>query len=324
MKYFLIMNPKARGGKSQKLFDLIFTLLNNANIVYDYRITSSIVDAYEFSVYANTEQFDVVVAIGGDGTINAVLNGFYNKNGKKISGSSMGVIYTGTSPDFCKSYNIPINTKRAVQTLIGNNRIKIGIGKLTYSVKNDINFNEQLLNDNQNKEVRYFGCCANIGLGASVARRANNGIRKYLGDFMGTLFSLFITIVKYRANNFYIIKDGVKTTITKLYNLSIGRTKYIASGIKVHNSIGLKERKFYCLVARNFTILNLPGILIKAYSGKKIKNTKLFYLDYITQIEVKGNFKNPEIELDGDPIGYLPCKIELANDYLVLITKKSH
>lgn len=315
------MNPKARGGKSERLFDSIFTLLDDAGIVYEHRITSSIMDAYNSSVFANTEGFDVVVAIGGDGTINAVLNGFYDLSGKKISDTCMGVIYTGTSPDFCKSYNIPVNIKIAIQTLIENNRIQISIGKLIYSKTNDVNLNKRLVDDNKNKEYRYFACCVNIGLGASVARIANSGIRKYMGDFMGTFFSLFISIAKYKANDFFIITDGIKRTITKLYNVSIGRTKYIASGIKVHNSLGVKGRKLYCLVARNFTPFNLPGICKKAYDGKKIKNTKSFYLDYITQIEVMGNFKNPEIELDGDPIGYLPCKIEIADDNLELITK---
>ena len=314
------MNPQAKGGKSQKLFDLIFTLLNNANITYDYKITDTISDAYNYSVNANVEGFDVVVAVGGDGTINAVLNGFFNIDGKRISDSSLGVIYTGTSPDFCKSYNIPFTVQNAVQTLLENNRIEIGIGKMTYSTKNDINFNNRVIGNSKYQRIKYFGCCANIGLGASIARRANSGIRKYLGDFFGTLLSLFVTIAKYRANEFFIVRDGLKKNITKLYNLSVGRTKYIASGIKVHNSIGLKDKKFYCLVARDFTILNLPGILMKAYSGKKMKNTKTFYLEYITQIEIMGNYKNSEVELDGDPIGYLPCKIELADDNLELIT----
>jgi hypothetical protein len=43
-------------------------------------------------------------------------------------------------------------------------------------------------------------------------------------------------------------------------------------------------------------------------------------LDYCRSIEFYGNHQNPEVELDGDPAGYLPCKIEIASDFLDLVS----
>jgi len=74
---YLIMNPGSRGGKSRKKFNRIFQLLDQANVSYEYKITNSIIDAYSYSVEANRKDYDIIVAVGGDGTINAVLNGFY-------------------------------------------------------------------------------------------------------------------------------------------------------------------------------------------------------------------------------------------------------
>ncbi len=320
MNYFFIMNPGSHGGKSRKSFNRIFNLLDKDSINYKYVITNKLEDAYTFSVDANKAGYDIIVAVGGDGTINNVLNGFYDLNGKLISNACMGVVYTGTSPDFCKSYNIPTNLNRAVKTLLTGRKRNTVIGRIVLSGVYNKNLNNLSVEHNKHPIIKYFGCCVNIGLGASLARMANSGIRKYLGDFLGTLISLIKTIFNYSADEFITFVDGKKKVITKLYNLSIGRTKYIASGIKVKSNLTDKNRRFYYMVARKLNILNLPGLIRKVYSGKSFRSTDVLYLNYCNTIEVYGNNKNPEVEMDGDPAGFLPCKIEIAVDDLILIT----
>ncbi|MFC2152251.1 diacylglycerol/lipid kinase family protein [Bacteroidota bacterium] len=322
MKYFLIMNPGSKGGKSKKHFNKIFSAFNKAKFDFDFKYTSKLEDAYNFSVEANKETYDVIVAVGGDGTINSVLNGFFDLEGKLISNAKMAVIYTGTSPDFCKSYNIPRKLDEAIQTIINNYSKQIYIGKLLCSSDNNKNFNYSDISEIKSPKLKYFGCCANIGLGATLARKANSGIRKYLGDTLGTFISLIGTLVVYKANDFIVKKDDAQNTISKLYNLSVGRTKFIASGIKISNKINYANQGFYCLTARKINTSNILSSINKVYSGKEFKNTDILSLDYCNTIEIFGNFKNPEIELDGDPIGYLPCKIEISTDKLNLIVKR--
>ena len=322
MKYFLILNPGSKGGKSKKSFNKIFSAFNNAKINFDYKITQTLDDAYTFSVEANKSGYDIIVAVGGDGTINNVLNGFFDSEGRRISNSKMGVIYTGTSPDFCKSYNIPIKTEDAINTLIENNSIPIYIGKLLCSGVEDESLKGTDISKIDNQKLKYFACCANIGLGATLARKANSGIRKYLGDTIGTFISLITTIATYKANDFTIIQDGKKQTLGKLFNLSIGRTKFIASGIQVLNNIKYDKKGFYLMKVRSLNLLNLPSLFKKVYSGKQFINTDYLSLNYCNSLEVLSNPKNPEIEMDGDPIGYLPCKIEISNDKLELIVKQ--
>ena len=319
MKYFFIMNPGSRGGKSIKSFNKIFKFLDENSVDYEFKYTHSLLDAYKFSANANKEAREIIIAVGGDGTINNVLNGFFDKAGRRISRAKMGIIYTGTSPDFCKSYSIPIQLGDALKVLLSGRSKKIYVGRLTYADENSLQMEGEGIDQLADLSVRYFGCCTNIGLGASLARRANGGIRKYLGDFPGTFISLMITISKYKANDFTIISDGKEKKISKLYNISVGRTKYIASGIKVNNCLSEDDRRFYSLIVRKITLLNFPGILKKIYSGKEIKSGETLVLDYINQMEIAGNYQNPEIEMDGDPVGYLPCRIEIAEDQLDLI-----
>ncbi|WP_163711775.1 diacylglycerol/lipid kinase family protein [Mangrovibacterium lignilyticum] len=322
MTYFLIINPKAKGGRSRKLTDSIFSRLDASRIAYEFKIIDDISEAVEYSSLANKKGYDVIVAVGGDGTIRAVMNGFYDDEGRRISTSAMGIIYTGTSPDFCKSYQIPLNIDDAIHTLLNNHRQQIAVGKIVFSEQNNNSLTDLAITNCKITKTEYFGCCANIGIGSRVARIANSGIRKYLGDFLGTFISLISSILKFHPSDQSVVLNGVPCSISKLYNLSIGKTRYIASGIKVFNQLNPDSKQLYCIVARDFTLLRLPGILKNAYSGKRFKNSERFYLEYIEQIEIQGNCENPEIELDGDPSGYLPCKIEIAKDYLTLVTNE--
>jgi diacylglycerol kinase family enzyme len=311
------------GGKSKKKFTEISKILDNNNVDYHYKVTNSFEDAYTFSAAANKENYDVIAAVGGDGTINKVLNGFFDFDGHRISSSKMGIIHTGTSPDFCKSYNIPVEPEKAIEVILKNKTVKVQVGKISLSKENNKEFHGKSIHELKNFETKYFGCCANIGLGATLARKANSGIRKYLGDYLGTFISLVQTIINYNANNFIIARNGKKEEIEKLYNISVGRTKHIASGIKINNNLKEDDKRFYNLVVRNLSFINLPDVLKKAYSGKNFINNNVIYLEYSKDIEIYGNYNNPEVEFDGDPAGFLPCKIEIADDTLDLLVKST-
>ncbi len=320
MRYFLIINPGSGGEKSREKLDKILSTLNERSIEFDYKLTDSLEDAYNLSVMGNKNGYDVILAVGGDGTINRVINGFYDQLGRRISAAKLAVIHTGTSPDFCKSYNVPLDMDQAINiALVGKNK-KILIGKISHTCECEKNLDGQPLGEKkENVQTSYFACCANIGLGASVARGANSGIRKYLGDFAGTFLSLIRTLLNYKPNNFTVSFDGQKQVLENLYNLAVGKTTYIASGIKVKNDLSSAEGRFYNLIIKEISIANLTSVIRRIYSGKRFANNNTMSLQYARVIEVYGNGRNPELEFDGDPRGFLPCVIEAAVDPLELI-----
>lgn len=320
MRYFLIMNPGSGGGKSRKMFKKILTTLDNIGISFDHKPTNTLEDAYRLSAEANEKDYDVIVAVGGDGTINRVLNGFYNSAGRRISGSKLAVIHTGTSPDFCKNYGIPPDIDRALDTVLGGSSKKILPGKITYTIFHDPGLDGRPLYKNYDKtKTGYFGCCANFGLGASVARIANSGVRKYLGDHAGTFFALLQTLFTYRPGDFTVIVDGQEQLIEKVYNISVGKTSYIASGIKVYNELSPLDPRFYKLVVKKPDWAAWPRVFSRLYGGKRFANDNSMSLHYARSIEIYGSSRNPEVEFDGDPRGFLPCVIETATDPLDLI-----
>ncbi len=319
MKYFFILNPGSKGGKNSQIFNTIFKLLDKEGIKYDYRITKSLDDAYFLSLEANKSKYETIVVCGGDGTINRVLSGFYDENGKRISVSKMGVIYTGTSPDFCKSYNIPIKLESAVSVLLQNNIRQIQVGRIRYVDEINLALFDKPLTESNKITTRYFACCANFGLGPLLAEKANSGIRKRIGDFLGTFSSLIYILFSYRPDDFIIKKDDCLEKINNIFNISIGKTYYVASGIKINNELKEGDSRFYCLIIRNLQIKNWIKVLRMIYSGKQIVDNEVISLNYCRSLEIYGNNTHPEIEFDGDRIGFLPCQIEMAEDKLDLI-----
>ncbi|MDP2924464.1 MAG: diacylglycerol kinase family protein [Candidatus Omnitrophota bacterium] len=324
MKYFFIFNPGSRTGQNEKLISRIRGLLNDRKVDYEYGITGSLQDAYLFSQKANLSDYDVVVAVGGDGTINKVLNGFYDDSGLRVSRVKLGVIYTGTSPDFCKSYCVPyVNIEQSIDVLLAGNTTKIQIGKIILAAKMHPELNGKSVRSDPNFITRYFSCCVNIGLGASVARYANSGTRKIAGDYLGTFFALLKAFMSYRPSELSISFNGKEELLSGLYNLSVGKTFHIASGIKVKNSLVEGDDNFYAFTIRNVSWIKVPYYLKCIYSGKEIPNSDTVYLKYTKNIEAHGNSNTPEVEFDGDPQGFLPCRIEMAKDKLELINEAS-
>ncbi len=308
MKCTLIINPLSKGGKSMKHFESILKTCRENKLDTEYVFASTFDTIKALSRAANLKGVDRVVAVGGDGTINAVLNGFYDDTGKKISQSKFAVIYTGTSPDFCKSYGISLKHEEAIQSLVNGSVKKIRPGKIHFHRKNG----------SKGLETRYFACCVNAGIGAGIARDANR-IRKYTGDFGGTFIALLKNLLVFKSKKIFLEMDHECDCIENTVNISIGRTPYIASGIKVQDNDILNEDHFYVLIARSLSIFNLPGLIRQIYSGK-IENREYLKLSKGMNIMLNSDEPDIEVEFDGDPAGYLPCNIELADESIDLIT----
>lgn len=310
MTYFFIINPGSRQNRGALFIPHLLTELNKQKISYEYRLTNSFDDAYQFSRYANESGYEVIVAIGGDGTINKVVNGFYNERGKRISKTKLGVIHTGTSPDFCKSYGIPTNPHLALETLLEGFVKEISVARIEYQTHSG------------ESRTGYYTCCASFGIGAQVALVSNSGIRKYVGDVLGTFISILFCLCRYKPSNLSLICDDKKLIKSQNFNTFIGLTTFIASGMKVAHNLKFDDKRLYVLSMMNFSLLNIIPAIKTIYSGKPFANKDYVSFEYANSVYIMYDKVNNQIEFDGDPQGYLPCRISIATEKLELITNE--
>jgi len=286
---------------------MLLTELKKRKIEHDCKFTTCLEDAYQFSRAAHAQGYKAIVAMGGDGTINKVINGFYNDSGKLISKAKLGVIHTGTSPDFCRSYQVPTEPRLAFETLLKGYSKEISIARIEYHTITG------------SAKIGYFACCASFGIGAQVALKSNSGFRYYLGDSLGTFSSILTSLCHYQASDLLLRCDGEQMLVKDNLNTFIGKTRFIASGMKVSSSLNANDERLYVLSVKNINMLNIIPALKAIYSGEATINKKYLSFRYARTIEILAAKKNNDVEFDGDPQGFLPCKISIASDKLELL-----
>lgn len=308
MKYCVIYNPHARNGRAGAPAERCLARLARSGRDVDAREVRHFDEVQALSREANLAGYDVVVAVGGDGTINRVLNGFYDAEGMRNSSALFGVVHTGTSPDFCRSYDVPLDADAAVDALVRARTRRVPVGRIVFATGNGSTVRSSC-----------FVCCANIGLGASLAARANGGIRRRIGDTMGTLVSLLGLLRTYQAASFRLRLDGRDEAWSRVYNIAVGLTPYIASGIRIDNSAAAAAGRFYVMVLRDVRLRNLPGILRRLYSGRFFPESDTLFVRDCATLEMTDAGQSADVEHDGDPVGALPCTIRRTTQDLELI-----
>ena len=216
MNALLIMNPCSSSGKGKKLWSFWESNLKSKGIIFDLIATEYSGSAVEHAL--NAVNYDTVVAVGGDGTINEVLDGVIQSERKNLR---MGILYSGTSPDFCRFHGIPTSPPEAVEALVNSQSHKVDVAEIEYKGKDG------------EKIISHFGCGSNVGLGPEVARSSNR-LRRFTGDTLGTCLALIRAITVMNPMDLDLTIDGSFFSLSGVNNLSILKNPYIASGLRLN------------------------------------------------------------------------------------------
>ncbi len=122
LRYLLIVNPEAGSRRTMKALPAIDAIMRREKVEFEFHFTEQPGHATEL-VKEFGDRFDVVVSVGGDGTINEVLNGLPDLD------KSLGMIPIGTGNDFARSCSIPHDSvEDSIQILLANNVRKLDVG----------------------------------------------------------------------------------------------------------------------------------------------------------------------------------------------------
>ena len=109
--YYFIVNPTAARGKSARVGAMVKEICKDRNIDSQLVFTDKAGDATNLAAAAR-DQFECIVAVGGDGTINEIVNGL-------VGGSSkLGIIPVGSGNDFVRALGIPQKLTSAIDMLM--------------------------------------------------------------------------------------------------------------------------------------------------------------------------------------------------------------
>ena len=300
MRFLLIMNPGSRSGRGRKLWALLEARLRGAGADFRCAYTEGPGDSFKLAYTAS--DCEAVVAVGGDGTINGVLDGLLQSGN---AARRLGVVYAGTSPDFCRFNNIPAEPEAAVRTLLAGRSSPRDAARIT------------CLDYSGNKIISHFACSCNIGLGAAVARQSNR-TRRYLGDACGTGLAVLRALAVKRSADLELEIDGRRLTLPAADNLTVAKNPHIASGLKLNLDLAPADGRLWALGVHGKSRAGLLALVPGFYSGEGVSDPGIF-LRSCRKINISAA-EPREVEFDGDPRGLLPAEIELLPKAYELIS----
>ncbi len=238
--YKFIVNPIAGGGKAKALLPDIERFFREHGAEYDIYQTRCRGDGIEAAEKAAAEGFEVIVAAGGDGTVNEVLNGIAG------SGAVLAAVHGGKGNDFATAVNMPREIGSACSALLAGRTRTIDLGRVM---------------------DRYFINSVGVGFDAAVASRVNEGIKFFKGTSAYT-YVFLEKLFSYRAVEAEIDTGNGPIKATPLL-VAVGIGQAYGGGMKIVPDAIQDDGLFdVCVFDDSLNRLKLAYHFPKVFSGK--------------------------------------------------------
>lgn len=231
----------------------------------------------------------LLVASGGDGTFNEVMNAVAG------TGVPMCLLPMGTTNVLAKELGIPENVPGAVQRILNGRAHELFTGRLTFG----------------SGQVRKFFLMAGIGFDADAVYRVNKKMKKYSGK-AAYISSGLRNLLKWKPEPVTVLVDGRQYSASSL--IVCNGAKY-GGEIKAAPEAGLHEPFLYALVMTGFKRRDVMRYALGIILGRQMKTKGLVYLK-CNLVEV---LADRHLQADGDYIGHTPVIIDIAPETVKLI-----
>ena len=269
-RILFVINPIAGGGKAKALRSLIDEIMDKYNREYDLILTSKPGEATSIAEN-NVDEYEIIVAVGGDGTVNEVAIGLINKNK-----GTLGIIPGGTGNDLAKSLDISLDPRQALETLCRGLKRDIDIGNVNGS--NFLNI-------------------SSVGFDAEVVIN-NVEIKKKIKSRISYAISVVYTLFNFKTKKIQIDIDG-KILNEEIMLLAVGNGKYYGGGMKILPKAMVDDGYFdICVVSRVSKIKTLflfPSI----FKGNHVRYDKYVRIFRAKTVKINSE-KGIHINIDGD------------------------
>jgi diacylglycerol kinase (ATP) len=237
-----------------------------------------------------------IVAVGGDGTINEVVNGFFEQN-KLISDRAMlCIVPHGTGSDFIKMLRLPQDHQKAAMLIQEGDPRPVDLLNVRY------------MEMDGTPVSRYSVNIASFGMGAVVASRVNLS-SKLFGRKLSYVLALLRTAMTSSGNSVTISSDSATVIEAKVTSVAIGNGKYQGGGMVMCPRAVMDDGLLDVTLIHFLSVPELIRNLSLLYKGGIYTHPKVQFLRVAS---LRADSKEPVlIEIDGEPAGRLPVEISV-------------
>lgn len=298
-RWYIIINPEAGSKKTQADWPVIKKLLEGHDFDMECVITKHQYHATELVRNAIQDLgYSKIISIGGDGTINEVINGVFLQDRLKPTDVTVGVISVGTGNDWIRMYNIPQDYNEQIKVIKKNSTFLQDVGEVSYF-------------HNDAEKVHYFINIAGMGFDAFIAKKTNIAKQKGSGGTFTYLYNLVIGLFQFSYNYIEIDKEGENIFSGNVFSISIGICKYNGGGMMplpfAIPDDGLFDITFIKKTSRFTIVRNIKNFYDGSFINMKEVTTNTGKQFTITAIPQKSVF----LETDGETLGHSPLFFKL-------------
>lgn len=293
----IIANPTARSGKAKTAALYVLQKLkekyaSSVNLTF----TQNRNDATHITSKAINNGTQLIISVGGDGTINEVVNGFFI-NGKPINPAcELGIINCGTGGGLAHALHIPKSLDQQIELIFQSQSVDLDVGHITY------------LDSSNNLCSRFFINECQLGIGSKVASLVD---RKYkiLGAQIAFGIVAAIQALLLKPQILEITFDNEPTENQNIIGFVVGNGSECGGGMKLTPDAKLNDGFLDVLLIREMNTVQRLRNFSKIYTGEHI-SSPYCSIRKCKKIAINSNIV-ASIEADGEILGKAPCKIEV-------------
>jgi diacylglycerol kinase (ATP) len=297
----LIHNPNAGhgGAKRRALLDEARSIFAASGIEAELAETKGPGDATEIARRATVEQRQLVIACGGDGTLNEVVNGLAgHSNGHRVP---LALLPAGTANIFAKELTLPWDIPSAARRLIRGNVVDIALGLATPV--------------NEPAKQKYFLSVAGAGPDGMIVYSIDLELKARLG-ILAYWWQGAREVFRYKFPHFRVTIGGQSEDSSLVV---VGRTKHYGGPFKITTLADLYENKFEVMTLNTRSGFRYLSYLPSLYM-EKLRGTSGVFFSKTDTVLCETLDENPVYaQVDGEPLGRLPVEFKIVPAALRLL-----
>ncbi len=298
-KKVFIVNPHSANGTTGKEWPNIRKLATDRIGPFEFQMTGGPNDATRLTRDAIRQGAETIVCVGGDGTLNEVVNGFMDTSGPDIvfkRDVQLGFVPNGTGCDFARSVPIPDAVEPSLDIIRNGRSRAIDIGRLRY------------VNHRGDTSFRFFHNITSFGLGGEVDDRVNRSSKAF-GPFLSFIGVTLTSIFKYGKKDIRMRLDGGEEKSYRVWNIAVANGQYHGGSMWVAPDARIDDGLFHITIIGDLSTAEVFRNLPKLYNGK-IKTIDKVYTATARRIEAVSP-QRVLLDVDGEQPGVLPAEIDI-------------
>jgi YegS/Rv2252/BmrU family lipid kinase len=298
-KVHIIVNPFSARGKTGKRWEFIKEIIRNYYHEFKYIFTEKPKQATQIARELLKEGFDLIIGVGGDGTLNEITNGFFQSNTNKTINdqAALGIIPSGTGSDFIRFMKIPRDLNKSVELIKNSSIKKIDIGRIHFP------------RDNQEESSQYFINVADFGLGAAVIKNMSAIPSIKRGPF-SYYKGLLSTLKNYKSKPVKMVIDDHEEIDGKFLIGAVANGRIFGGGMIIAPEAEPDDGFLDLVLVEDMKKLEIVKNTPLLYKGTIAKNPKVI-IKKIKKIKISST-EDVQIEYDGELGKILPAEFEIV------------